>query len=124
MTSKRQVEYSFFGLLLFFILPFGFFEGQLLSEDNRKMGTYLIINAAFAIIAFAHLPFRIQFHIPGIRLLMILMAWLFVIHLFRDNYNQSLNNFSNILFTQVLVLLMVNFAWRIHFHRLLDILLL
>ena len=86
-------------------------------------GVNLILNIAAAGVLFFLFPVRLKLNFPGVTLYIILMVWLLMIHFMQPDYALSLKRFFTILMTQFLIVVLANYAWRMDYFKLVDMLL-
>ena len=110
----------FMMLIYFWMISFGYFEGYAFQQGERPLGNYLLVNLAGAILLLLLYPIPIKLSFPGVRIYMLLMLWLLIIHLYQPDYFSSVKRVSNILLTQVLMVILANYAWRISLFKLIE----
>jgi O-antigen ligase len=103
-----------------FTFNFGYVSHEM-SETARNYGQLLTINVALVIAMAFWLKIKIRLKFKYSNILYVLIAWLFFIMFFRADMSGSSKNFFNILFTQILVVVVANILWRIPFDKLLNI---
>lgn len=114
---------SFFFLLLFFwLISFGYLEGWLNADaTSRQYGNYLMVNLAAACVLILLYPFKLKYSFPGVKVFTLLIVWLIIIHFFQPDYFASLKRLVNILLTQVLLVVLANYAWKIDLFKLVEL---
>lgn len=123
-TQYEQYRKKFrIGLIVFFsILTFTFgYVRHEMGDQVRNFGQLLIIGVIITVCIALWLKIRINFNFKFSKILYVLLAWLFVIQFFRQDMSGSTKNFVNILFTQILVIVISNILWRIPFDKLMNI---
>lgn len=124
LTKNSIRSFLLFALLFFWLLAFGFFEGFLNSNASERIGgVYLVLNIAVAGLLFLLFPIKLKLNFPGINVYAILMIWLFAIHFIQQDYLISSKRFFTILMTQCLLITLANYAWKIDYFKLIDLLL-
>lgn len=111
------------GLVVFFTVftfSFGYFKHEM-SETVRNYGQLLIIAVTIAVAVAFWVKIKIRFDFKYSSIVYVLLGWLLFIMFFRDDLSASSKNFFNILFSQILVIVLSNIFWRIPFDRLLQI---
>jgi O-antigen ligase len=111
------------GLAVFFTVftfHFGYLKHEM-SETVRNYGQLLTMNVILAIGIALWVKIKINFNFRYSPVLYFLLAWLFFIMFFREDMSNSSKNFFNILFAQILVVVIANIFWRVPFDRLLKI---
>ena len=123
VLSKKSLMTSIFFMLLFFwVLSFGYFEGWMNADaTSRQYGNYLILNLMAASVLIVLFPAKIKYSFPGVKVFTLMMVWLIIIHFFQQEYFASLKRLSNILLTQVLLVVLANYAWKINLFKLIEL---
>lgn len=124
VTKKSLRSFFLLALLFFWLIAFGFFEGFLNANSSERIGgVYLVFNIALAGLLFLLFPIKLKLNFPGVTVYAVLMIWLFVIHFIQQDYLISSKKFFTILVTQCLLVTMANYAWKIDFFKLIDLVL-
>ncbi|MBE7170895.1 MAG: O-antigen ligase family protein [Williamsia sp.] len=103
------------------MVSFGFFEGYANQEGVRQLGNYLVVNLVLASMLVVLFPTKIKLSFPGVRIYVLIMLWLILIHVYQQDYFTSVKKLSNILLTQVLMIIMANYAWKINLFKLMEL---
>ncbi len=124
LNKKSVRSFLLFALLFFWLISFGFFEGFLNADASARVaGVYLSLNIAAAGVLFFLFPIKLKVNFPGITVYAILMTWLMIIHFLQPDYLISSKRFFSIVLTQFLLIVLANYAWKVDFFKLVDLLL-
>jgi O-antigen ligase len=108
-------------IIIFAVITFhfGFFDNQSTSAVKKNYGTLLIYGNIILFILGIYLKLKLAFNFRYITLIYILLIWLFICMFLRDDMQISVNNYTNILLTQLFIIQLANIVWRIPFMKLL-----